>query len=147
MSEYLLFRYLHFLSLFIMVGCVISQQFLISKNFDSHRIRRMVLSDTIYGISAIVVALIGLTLWFWVGKPGEFYNRNWLFHLKIGLFILVGVLSIFPTLFYLKSRKRIKKGEAVTTPGYIIIIVRLELILLLFIPVLSVLMATGIGRI
>lgn len=145
MNNYLLFRYLHLLSLFIMVGSVIAQQFLLKKTMNRKDIRVISKTDLVYGISSIVVVALGLTLWFGVGKPAEFYSRNHLFLTKVGLFVLVGLLSIYPTLFYRNKRKTLKENENTAVPGMVRLVVRLELIILLLIPLLAVLMAAGTG--
>lgn len=36
---------------------------------------------------------------------------NSLFHAKLGLFILVGLLSILPTVVFIKWRKTLKAGQ------------------------------------
>lgn len=145
MNYYLLFRYLHLLSLFIMVGCVIAQQFMIGRKMSSGALRQIGLTDLIYGISAILVVVFGLTLWFGVGKPPEYYNGNHLFAVKILLFIIVGLLSVYPTLFYQRKKKTVKPEETIRVPVAVIVVVRIELILLLIIPLLAVLMAAGAG--
>lgn len=145
MNSYLLFRYLHLLSLFIMVGSVIAQQFLLKKQMNRKEIQAISRTDLVYGISSIVVVGLGLTLWFGVGKPADFYSKNHLFLIKVGLFILVGILSVYPTLFYRNKRKALKENECAEVPEMVRWIVRLELIILLFIPLLAVLMASGTG--
>ena len=145
MSSYLFFKYLHYVSIFLMVGSVFVQNFLISKELTLKEIKRIAISDAIYGISAIAVAVIGLVLWFGVGKGADFYNMNFIFHIKIGLFFLIAIFSIAPTMFYLQNRKRLKEGQTVFVPRRLLFIVRIELILLFFIPLLAVLMANGVG--
>ncbi|WP_224489368.1 DUF2214 family protein [Robertkochia flava] len=145
MNTYLLFRYLHLLFLIIMVGCVIAQQFMIGREMSGKAIRQISFTDLVYGISAILVVAFGLTLWFGVGKPSEYYNGNTVFLMKIALFIIVGILSIYPTIFYQKQKKSLKNDEITPVPRSVILIVRTELILLLFIPLLAVLMAAGTG--
>ncbi|THD65742.1 DUF2214 family protein [Robertkochia marina] len=145
MNYYLIFRYLHLLFLFIMIGSVITQQFLLKKQMNGKEIRVISRTDLVYGISSIVVVGLGLTLWFGVGKPADFYSKNHLFLIKVGLFILVGLLSVYPTLFYRNKRKALKENESTKVPGMVRWVVRLELIILLFIPLLAVLMAAGTG--
>ena len=49
MTGYLAFKYLHLLSLFIMVGCVVSQQFMIGREMSGKAIRLISITDLIYG--------------------------------------------------------------------------------------------------
>lgn len=106
---------------------------------------RLARIDGIYGIAALTLLAAGLTLWFGgFGKPTEYYSKNWIFHTKILLFLLIGLLSIKPTIFFLKQRKG-NPEEVVSVPGSIVMMLRLELTLLLIIPLLAGLMSHGIG--
>jgi len=78
------------------------------------------------------------------GKPAVYYTKNWVFHTKITLFLLVGLLSIYPTVFFIKNRKG-NSQEIVEVPGAVIWTLRIELTLLLIIPLLAGLMAHGVG--
>ena len=94
-------------------------------------------------MSAVAVLFIGLVLWLWVGKPAEFYSTNPVFHVKLGLFLVVFLLSLYPTIFFFKNRK--SEEEVIQVPKAIVTLLRLEIILLVPIPILATLMARGIG--
>ena len=101
--------------------------------------------DAVYGAAAITLLAAGLTLWLGgFGKPTEFYSKNWVFHTKITLFLTVGLLSIYPTVFYLKQSKG-NPEERVLIPSKVIMMVRIELLILFIIPLIAGLMAKGIG--
>lgn len=139
-------RYLHFASLFAMISAIVSEHLLLKPQMTRKEIGRMAVLDGIYGISALVVVAAGLTLWFGVGKPAEFYTKNWVFHLKLTLVVIAGLISIYPTIFFLKHRKGGTPEELVTLPNAIKMVIRLELLLFFIIPLLAVLMARGIGK-
>ena len=145
MSLYLIFRYLHIVFLFLMVGSVVAQQFMIGKEMSKRDLARISRADLWYGITAIIVVGIGLTLWFGIGKPADYYTYNHLFLLKTALFIMVGLLSVYPTLYFRNTRRTLKENEKAQVPRMVIFVVRLELLLLLVIPLLAVLMASGVG--
>ena len=87
----------------------------------------------------------GLTLWFGgYGKPTEFYSQNPIFHLKLSLFVGIGLLSIYPTVFFIKNRKGLP-DEKIRLPKSLFWMIRFELILLFLIPILAGMMAKGIG--
>jgi len=101
--------------------------------------------DGLYGLAAIMV--VGMGLWMWlgpVGKPAQFYSSNPLFHTKVGLFILIGILSIWPTVFFIKNRKG-DPTEKIDVPKHIRMLVYLEVGLLAVIPLLAIMMARGIN--
>ncbi|MDZ7606585.1 MAG: DUF2214 family protein [Cyclobacteriaceae bacterium] len=145
MTELVLFRYLHFISVFAIVGAIVAEQFLISKTMLRSEIKRISIVDAIYGFGAVAVLIAGIVLWFWVGKPAAFYTKNWIFHTKLTLFILLGILSIFPTIFFMKNRRGGEPGKVIEVPRYIIILIRLELVLIIVMPLLATLMSIGVG--
>jgi putative membrane protein len=116
---------------------------LIAKTLSAASVRKLALIDGIYGLAALCVAISGVLLWMSVGKPKEFYSTNPIFHTKLALFVLVAVLSVLPTIFFLKHRKTSQMEIAL--PSYVITIKRLELVILIFIPLCAVMMARGIG--
>lgn len=145
MTELVLTRYVHFIAVFAIVGAIFSQQFLISKSMSRLEIKRIAKIDAIYGLGALLVLVAGLTLWFWVGKPASIYSRNWLFHSKLTLFIFLGILSIYPTIFFLKNRKGQDLDTNIEVPRSVILLLRLELIILLIIPALASFASLGFG--
>ena len=80
MTELVLTRYLHFIAVFAIVGAILAEQFMVRKTMTRGEIKRVAKVDAIYGIGAILVLVAGLLLWFNVGKPAEFYTKNWIFH-------------------------------------------------------------------
>ena len=82
-------------------------------------------------------------LWFTGAKPSDFYTNNPVFHAKLSLFVVVGLLSIYPTVFFMRNRKN--EAETLAVPVGVIRVLRMELVLLVFIPVLAFLMARGVG--
>lgn len=146
MTAEVLLKYLHFVSIFIVVSSVVAEHLLLKPQMTRAEIKRLSIIDGIYGLSSIVVVGVGLTLWLSdIGKPAAFYTQNHIFLTKVSLFVIVGLLSIYPTVFFLKNRKGEDSNEEVTIPKAIKILIRAELLLLFLIPLLAVLMAKGIG--
>jgi len=138
-------RYIHFISIFTIVGTLVSEHMLLKKELTRTEIAKLARIDAIYGIAAVVLVIAGLTLWlgsFW--KPSIYYTKNWIFHTKITCFILVGLLSIYPTVFFIKNRKG-NQTEVIAIPKTIFWMLRLELTLLFIIPLLAGLMSHGVG--
>jgi putative membrane protein len=137
-------RYFHFICIFGLVSSVIAEHLLLKPQMTRQEIKRLALIDSIYGLSAILVVAAGLTLWFWVGKPADFYSKNWIFHTKVTMAVLMGLLSIYPTIFFIKQSKG-PMEELVEMPPAIKWSIRLELLLIFSIPLLATFMAKGIG--
>jgi len=140
MSE-LIIRYVHFLGVFGLVSSLVAEHLLISKETKIEQFKKLVLTDLVYGISAVIALVSGLSLWLWVGKPADFYSANWIFHAKLTLFVLTFLFSLYPTKFFLKHRNT--ESEAVSIPKSVIMVIRLELLLVFIIPFFAVLMANG----
>lgn len=145
MSFEIILRYIHFISIFGIVGTLVSEHLLLKPEMNRAELTRLSRIDAIYGLAALTLLGAGLTLWLGgVGKPTIFYSKNWIFHLKITCFLAIGLLSIYPTLFFIKNRKG-DQNEMVKTPKSIFWMLRLELMFLLIIPLLAGLMSRGVG--
>ena len=140
----IMIRYLHFLGIFVVVGSLIGEHLLLKRVMTRTEIKRLARLDTIYGVAFLVVLVCGFLMWFVVGKPADFYSFNWIFHLKVGLLIIMGLLSIVPTLFFWRNKKG-EGSELVEVPTSLKIYIRLELLILFLTPLLATLMARGIG--
>jgi len=144
MSLELFIRYIHFISIITVAGALVSQHMLLAKELPRKIIRKLSIIDAIYGVAAISIIATGLTMWFGVGKGADFYSTNPVMHAKFTLFVVIGILSIFPTLFFIRNRKG-DQDELVNVPRKIFMYLRIEIIILFIIPFLAVLMARGIS--
>jgi putative membrane protein len=145
MTTEIIVRYVHFISIFAIVGSLVSEHLLLKKELSRSEIDRLSKIDAVYGIAAITLLGAGLTLWLGeVGKPAIYYSKNWIFLTKIFLFATIGLLSIYPTVFFIKNRKG-NPEEIVKIPSAIFWMLRVELLLLFIIPLLAGLMARGVG--
>jgi putative membrane protein len=145
MTTEIFLRYIHFISIFMIVSTLAAEHLFLKKEMTRKELAKLARIDAVYGIAALVLVAAGLTLWLGsFGKPSVYYSKNWIFHTKIALFILVGILSIKPTIFFLRQRKG-SPDEIVSVPSSIFWLLRLELLLLFIIPLLAGLMSRGIG--
>lgn len=141
----ILVRYIHILAIMVLFSTLVAEHLLLAPEIPRRTLRRVAALDGLYGGSALIILTAGLTLWFGVGKPAAYYNANWIFHLKVGLFVLVGLVSIYPTVFFMRARKR--RDEIVAIPKALIRVIRLELALVALLPLLAILMARGYGAV
>lgn len=146
-----LLAYFHALGLVLLFGGLLAEALFLRPRPDYHLARRLVFSDITYGVGAALLLLSGFARAAWTDKGGvEFYWDNPLFHLKLAVFTVVGLLSVYPTRQYLRWRRVTGSGDTPQvddqTIGRMLILVRLELAVGSLIPLLAVLMARGIGR-
>lgn len=141
----LLIRYLHFIGILVLAGSLISEWLLLKPVHSRAELRRLSLIDAAYGLASLLVVGAGLGMWLTGGKPSSYYSDNPLFITKLVLAGVLGLLSAYPTIFFIRH-SRGEASEQVSVPPLIRWLVIAELIVLACIPALAVLMAVGIGR-
>jgi putative membrane protein len=105
--------------------------------------------DLFYFGAAILALASGLARVFWGLKGAPFYLQNPVFYVKIGLFLVVALVSIAPTIQFIRwarqaesqGDKPVPLAEVVRTRRFVVV----ELGLLALIPLAAVLMARGFG--
>ena len=146
---YILIKYLHFIGIFLVVGSLFTEAWMLKPKMNRAQLKVLGNIDGIYGLASIITVAAGLILWLSdIGKPVEFYNENGLVYLKLGIFTLVGLLSIYPTVFFARQKQSKKNPDAeeeVQIPKHIKTVVIVELILVFTIPFWAAMMAQGIS--
>jgi len=144
-----LVAYLHFAAMMTTGAALFVQVLRCNQEMQPPDIRVLAKIDILYFISALVVLTTGLMRVFWVGKGVSFYSHNPVFYIKLALFLAVGLLSVPPTLQFLRWNRALKAGEGRILNGDQIAATRrfliTELSLFPLIPLMAVLMARGIG--
>ncbi|WP_197388519.1 DUF2214 family protein [Ralstonia pseudosolanacearum] len=144
-----LLAYLHYLSIFTLIVFVTAEAVVLRPDMTPAIRKRLSIYDAVYGASAGAVLVSGLLRLFYGAKGVAFYVHNPVFHIKMGLFVLVALMSIPPTLTILRWKRQGKTlPDFVPTPAEIAKVrrwVMLEAHLIIFIPLAAVLMARGIG--
>jgi putative membrane protein len=141
--------FLHHAAAFLLVAVVTAELVLIRGELTLTSARSLLRIDAIYGISAAVVLIVGLLRVFYTEKGSAYYFHSGTFIAKLALFVIVGVLSIYPTLEFLSWRKALSRlqlpAPAADKRRRIRTILHVELALLFVIMLCAVLMARGIG--
>lgn len=133
-------------SLFVILG---AQIVLVRPGMDADGLRRVRRLDRFYGILAGGVLVAGLARVFWGAKGPAYYWANEIFMAKLTLFIVIGLLSIRPTLqFTAWSRalradpRALPADKEVRRTG---IFIHAQATLILLLPILAAAMARGFG--
>lgn len=143
MTAYVVVKYLHIVGILLVFSSLVAEHLLLEDKMIRAAIRRLSIVDAVYGMGALLILGAGFVLWFGVGKPAAFYSEGWIVYTKLGLFGVIGAVSLIPTMFFLKERKG-NPDEIVEIPGKMKMILRIELTLLLIIPLLGVMLAQGV---
>jgi len=145
-----LFAFLHHLAAFTLVGAVSVQSVLISGELSAASARALRIADAVLGASAGLGLAIGLARVFYFEKGSSYYFQSVPFILKLGLFIIVALASIYPTFQFASWKKALKQGALpAVAPGKLRAIRRVihwELAGVVMILLCAALMARGIGH-
>lgn len=142
MNAYILVKYLHIVSILVMVSLLVVELFLVKSQMTRADLKRISRIDALYGIAAVGVVAAGLTLWFGVGKGEAFYDNPFLY-VKVTIAVIVGLISIIPTVYFIRKGKG-DPAEILPVPARIKQLIILQLALLSMAPLLAVLVAQGI---
>lgn len=141
--------YVHYLSFMLCFAALVVERRLLRPDPDRRAATAMVITDVIYGIAALALLISGIFRVLYFGQGSEFYTTNPLFWWKIGLYLSVGALSLYPTVTYILWAIPLRKGELpkvsealATRLGWI---VNIELVGFALVPLLATLMARGVG--
>jgi putative membrane protein len=111
-------------------------------------VRRLGRVDMLYAIAAVVLLLTGLARTWWGIKGTAWYWHQPLLHLKLTLFVVIGLMSIKPTLLFGRWRKRLAatgelppEAEVKQARRWVMI----EAHLLVLVPLAATLLARGVG--
>ena len=140
---------LHHLAAFTVAATLMYEFVAYRKGLGIEEARRIQRVDLAYGISAGLVVLVGLLRVFFFEKGANFYTHNPMFWIKMSLFVIIGLLSIYPTIRFIKWNSFISAGQAPEIPDdefkRIRILLSLELVGLALILFAAPAMARGIG--
>ncbi|MDM0019756.1 DUF2214 family protein [Variovorax saccharolyticus] len=141
--------YLHLLAILTMVVFIASEAALCRIEWlNAAVVERLAKVDRVYGIAAVAVIATGVARTWWGMKGTAWYWTNPLLHLKLTLFVVVGLISVFPTLRYLRWRKALRATGALPAEAEVrktrkLVMVQAHIIAV--IPLLAVFLARGFG--
>jgi putative membrane protein len=113
-----LLAYAHFICIFTLASLLAGELVILRKTLPGDLFRRLQAIDRWYGIVAGLVIVSGLARLFLGVKGAPFYTHNPVFWTKMGLFVAVALLSIPPTIAYVRwSKRRSGDGSVVLGNG------------------------------
>ena len=143
------FAFLHHLAAFSLVAALAVEFILIRGELNLRTARKLRLADMVFGMSSGVVLAVGLLRVFYFEKGASYYFHSAPFIAKLSLFLIVGLLSIYPTVEFVSWGKSLKQGQIpVLTDRKITSIrsvIHWELAAVVVIILCAALMARGVG--
>lgn len=139
----------HHLAVFALVVLLAMEFALLRPGLTPEALRRLGAIDIGFGLSAGIVLIVGFARVSLGATPSSYYFSNPVFWAKLNLFLVVGLLSIPPTLRILAWRRALasdpdfapEAGEIGRLRKYL----HAELFVLFLIPVAAAAMARGYG--
>ena len=142
--------YLHFIAVFVLFAFLTVQAVLLRAPLEERTVRLLGQMDLWYAGSAAAVLLTGFLRAGLGAKGGDFYFSGWPIYVKIGMFLAVGLVSIYPTLAFIRWRRAYDHDKAWSVPApeqaRMRRLVMIEVHLAALIPVVAVIMSRGLGR-
>jgi putative membrane protein len=105
-----LFAFLHHVAAFTLVSALAVQLVLLRGELTTTRARQILGADISLGISAAVLLIVGLTRVFQLEKGAGYYFHSIPFIAKFSLFIIAGLISIYPTVPEVAARASARAG-------------------------------------
>jgi putative membrane protein len=140
----LLLAIAHHLLAFSLIAFLVAELVLLTASPARPVLRSLLFIDLAYGAAAAGSIMAGVSRLHWGDKPAEFYTHNPVFWVKMGLWVLVGLISVVPTIRYITWIRR----QELPSPAVFASTRRLvafEVATFTGIPVFAAMMARGIG--
>ena len=141
--------YTHYLSIMVCFAALVLERRLIRPNPERSEAVLLVITDVVYGIAALALLVSGILRVVHFGQGSDFYTENPLFWWKVGLYLSVGALSLYPTVTYILWAIPLRQGELPQVSEALAQrlrwILNVEIAGFALIPFLATLMARGVG--
>ena len=141
--------YLHSLSIIVTVSFLVAELVLCRPGLTADHVRLLPRLDVVFFVAALAALGTGLLRLFFYAKGVWFYLPNPTFQVKMALYLAIALISIKPTLGFIRWRRALGAGGALPPAAEILGVRRLihvELGLVALMPLMAVLMARGVGR-
>ncbi len=139
--------YVHYLSFMVAFAALVLESHTLKPDLNLAAARRLLITDVVYGLSAATVLITGVLRVLYFGKGREYYLSNPIFYTKVGLFVLIGLLSLYPTISFLLWLKDLRLNKPPTlelaTVQRLTWVIRIELLGFLLLPLLAAMLARG----
>jgi putative membrane protein len=108
MTATITLAFLHHAAAFLVFAALMAELVLLRGEPTISSARSVLRMDALYGVAAAVVLVAGLLRVFYTEKGADYYFASGTFLAKLSLFIVVGLLSVYPTLKFLGWRSALR---------------------------------------
>jgi putative membrane protein len=139
----------HFIAVFLLIAALAIEFSLLRGPLNAETIKRLAMADRGYGMAAVLVIIAGVSRVYFGLKDEGYYFQLHSFWTKMGVFVLAGIISAWPTVRILAWARASKANAAFTPPpGEVKAIIRLVIVqafLMVLMVINAALMARGMG--
>ena len=148
-SKSALVAYVHYLGIILCFGALLFERIILKINLSKKETITIIIADLIYGIAGLAILITGILRVKYYGQGGEFYTSNPIFWVKVSLYIVIGLLSLYPTTTYILWAIPLSKNKLPVISEDLVkrfkLIIVTELVGFAVIPFFATLMSRGIG--
>ena len=139
----------HFVAFFALAAALVLELTLITESLSVETAKRIQRADRFVGMAAILVLVFGFLRVIYFEKGSDYYFSNTFFQIKLGLFFVAALISLIPTMQFLRWNHELKQGIAPDMTSASVQrlkrIIHWELVLIGGIMLCASLMAKGFG--
>jgi putative membrane protein len=138
--------FIHYVAIMLLIASLLGEHLVLKQALTAAEARTLQRLEIIYGGSAALVLVTGI-MRMYLEKGTAYYLQNGPFHALLGVFVVVALLSIYPTVVFLRWRADTRAGRgqqlAAGQLKKLQMILRVEMTLMLLAPFFATWMAHG----
>lgn len=145
----LLLAIAHHLLVFALLGVLVTEIMMLRPEISAPALLRLGRIDIAFGIIAGLIVIVGFGRVFFGLKGAEFYLQNPVFWAKIAAFVVVGLLSIQPTMCIIQWGREARADRSFRPAAEEVLrtrrLMHWEGVVFVLIPIFAAMMARGYG--
>src|SRR5689334_20320798 len=95
----------HHIAVFSLFGVLFAEVVLVRRGMDLASVERVGRIDIMAGVLAAVIAAVGFSRAVFAAKGWAYYSHNLFFRAKVGTFLVIGLMSVLPTVAFIRWRR------------------------------------------
>lgn len=103
--------YFHYLGFMVAFASLTVEIFNFKKEMTLAEAKKVAFADAAYGIAATAILVTGVLRVLYFGKGTDYYLNNPFFLAKMGVFVIVSLFSIYPTVTFISWIKNLQNGK------------------------------------
>jgi putative membrane protein len=102
---------------FSLAGILVAEIVLMRPGIGAAEVRRLSAVDITYGVVAALILIVGFCRVYFGAKGPDYYWANHYFWAKLGAFVILGLISVGPTMRIIDWRRQVKRDPAFIPPA------------------------------